>query len=126
MRGVLGFFLLLALAWALRERRGEYGRRIPWRTVIAGVALQIGLAVLLLRLPPASRVLLLFNRAALALQEATDQGTSFVFAISAAASCPSSRPLLALASSSPSRSCRWCLSSARSPRSCTIGVYCSG
>jgi len=79
MRGAFGFFLLLVLAWALRERRGEYGRRIPWRTVIAGVALQIGLAVLLLRLPPASRVLLLFNRAALALQEATDQGTSFVF-----------------------------------------------
>src|SRR5215813_1797812 len=79
MRGALGFFLLLVLAWALRERRGEYGRRIPWRTVIAGVALQIGLAVLLLRLPAASRVLLLFNRATLALQEATDQGTTFVF-----------------------------------------------
>src|SRR5215813_13472413 len=79
MRGALGFFLLLVLAWALRERRGEYGRRIPWRTVIAGIALQIGLAVLLLRLPAASRVLLLFNRATLALQEATDQGTSFVF-----------------------------------------------
>jgi CNT family concentrative nucleoside transporter len=79
MRGALGFFLLLVLAWALHERRGEYGRRTPWRAVIAGVALQIGLAVLLLRLPPASRVLLLFNRAALALQEATDHGTSFVF-----------------------------------------------
>ena len=79
MRGALGFFLLLVLAWTLRERRGEYGRRVSWRTVIAGVALQIGLAVLLLRLPPASRVLLLFNRAALALQEATDQSTSFVF-----------------------------------------------
>jgi CNT family concentrative nucleoside transporter len=47
--------------------------------VIAGVALQIVLAVLLLRLPAASRVLLVFNRAALALQEATDQGTAFVF-----------------------------------------------
>jgi CNT family concentrative nucleoside transporter len=35
--------------------------------------------VLLLRLPPVSRVLLLFNRAALALQAATDQGTAFVF-----------------------------------------------
>jgi concentrative nucleoside transporter, CNT family len=79
MRGILGFFLLLALAWALRDRRGEYGRRIPWRTVIAGVALQLVLAVLLLRLPAASRVLLVFNRAALALQEATDQGTAFVF-----------------------------------------------
>jgi concentrative nucleoside transporter, CNT family len=79
MRGVLGYLLLLVLAWALCERRGEYGRRIPWRTVIAGLVLQIVLAVLLLRIPPVSRVLLLFNRAALALQAATDQGTAFVF-----------------------------------------------
>jgi CNT family concentrative nucleoside transporter len=79
MRGALGFLLLLVLAWALRERRSEYGRRVPWRAVIAGLVLQIALAVLLLRLPPVSRVLLLFNRAALALQAATDQGTAFVF-----------------------------------------------
>ena len=37
------------------------------------------LALLLLRFPPASHALLLINRAALALQEATDQGTAFVF-----------------------------------------------
>src|SRR5499427_880206 len=80
MRGVFGIFVLLCLAWVLGERRtGDGHRRIAWRTVTAGVALQLGLAVLLLRLPLASRVLLLFNRAALTLQEATDQGTSFVF-----------------------------------------------
>src|SRR5436305_6181569 len=80
MRGVLGIFVLLALAWLLGERRrGDCERRIPWRTVVTGLALQAALAVLLIRFPPASHVLLLLNRAALALQRATDQGTAFVF-----------------------------------------------
>ena len=80
MRGVLGIFLLLLLAWALGERRhGHHDPRIPWRTVIIGVTLQVLLALLLLRLPPASQALLLLNRGALVLQEATDQGTAFVF-----------------------------------------------
>jgi concentrative nucleoside transporter, CNT family len=80
MRGVLGIFLLLLLAWALGERRrGDPAPPIPWRTVAAGLALQVLLALLLIRFPLASEVLLLLNRAALALQEATDQGTAFVF-----------------------------------------------
>jgi concentrative nucleoside transporter, CNT family len=80
VRGVLGFFLLLLLAWALAERRrGDDPGRIAWRTVVAGLALQVVLALLLLRFPPAAHALLLLNRLALALQEATDQGTAFVF-----------------------------------------------
>jgi concentrative nucleoside transporter, CNT family len=80
MRGVLGIFFLLFLAWALGERRyGDNSRHTPWRTVVAGLVLQAVLAVLLLRFPPASHALLLLNRIALALQEATDRGTAFVF-----------------------------------------------
>jgi CNT family concentrative nucleoside transporter len=80
MRAVPGVFLLLVFAWALGERRrGVYPGHIPWRTVVVGLALQVTLAVLLLRFPPASHVLLLLNRAALALQQATDRGTAFVF-----------------------------------------------
>ena len=80
MRGVLGILALLALAWMLGERGyGDHARRISWRTVFAGLALQAVLALLLLRFPPAAKVLLLLNRVALALQEATDQGTAFVF-----------------------------------------------
>ena len=80
MRGLLGISFLLVLAWALGERRrGDRERRIPWRTVVVGLGLQATLAVLLLRFPPASHVLLLLNRAALALQQATDRGTAFVF-----------------------------------------------
>jgi concentrative nucleoside transporter, CNT family len=80
MRGLLGILFLLFLAWVLGERRrGDRERRVPWRTVAAGVGLQAALAVLLMRFAPASHVLLLLNRAALALQEATDRGAAFVF-----------------------------------------------
>ncbi len=89
MRGILGIFALLCLAWLVGERRRVDGiRHIPWRTVIAGLALQLVLALLLLRLPPASHILLLLNRAALALQEATDKGTAFVFGYLGGAALP--------------------------------------
>ena len=75
MRGLLGLAALLAIAWALSEDR----RRIPWRTVGAGVLLQVALAVLLLGFPPANAVIFLLNDGATALQNATQVGTSFVF-----------------------------------------------
>ena len=89
MRGVLGIFVLLFLAWAFGERRpGDRRLPIPWRTVFAGLALQTLLALLLIRLPPASYALLLLNQAALALQEATDHGTAFVFGYLGGAALP--------------------------------------
>lgn len=75
MQAVAGFPLLLALAWGLSENR----RAIPWRTVLAGIALQIVLAVLLTRVEAARDSVLLIDRAADALQSATDQGTAFLF-----------------------------------------------
>jgi CNT family concentrative nucleoside transporter len=75
MRGLLGLAALLAVAWALSEDR----RRIPWRTVIAGIALQWALALLLLFFPPANAVIFVLNDGATALQSATQAGTSFVF-----------------------------------------------
>jgi len=89
VRGLLGIFLLLLLAWALGERRhGDDARHIPWRTVVAGLGLQAALALLLLRFPPASHALLLLNKLALALQQATDQGTAFVFGYLGGGSLP--------------------------------------
>jgi CNT family concentrative nucleoside transporter len=75
MRGLLALAALLAIAWALSEDR----RRIPWRTVAAGVLLQLALAVLLLGFPPANAAIFLLNDGATALQNATQSGTSFVF-----------------------------------------------
>ena len=75
MQGLLGIVALLALAWACSEDR----RRIRWRTVVTGLGLQAGLALLLILFPPAQSVILLLNRAALSLQDATDAGTGFLF-----------------------------------------------
>ena len=73
--GLFGLAGLLAVAFACSEDR----RGIAWRTVAAGLALQFGLAVLLIHLSAAQRVILLLNAAATALQDATDGGTAFLF-----------------------------------------------
>ena len=75
MQGLIGYGALLALAFACSEDR----RRIPWRTVVGGIALQWLLAVLLLRVPATQHGVLLLNAGAEALQRATDEGTGFLF-----------------------------------------------
>jgi CNT family concentrative nucleoside transporter len=75
MRGILGLVALLLLAWALSEDRW----RVPVRTVVTGVALQIALAILFVKFPAAASFFLLLNQGVEALQRATDAGTSFVF-----------------------------------------------
>jgi CNT family concentrative nucleoside transporter len=75
MQAVIGYAALLALAWACSEDR----RAIRWRTVGAGLALQVALAILLIAFTPAQRAILLLNGAAEALQTATDAGTAFLF-----------------------------------------------
>jgi CNT family concentrative nucleoside transporter len=75
LHGLLGSAALLAIAFLFSEAR----RNIPWRTVIAGVALQWGFALLLVGFAPARAFILLLNDAATALQAATDAGTGFVF-----------------------------------------------
>jgi len=75
MRGILGVVSLLLLAWVLSEDRW----RIPIRTVITGIALQVALALLFVKFPPAASFFLLLNQGVEALQRATDAGTGFVF-----------------------------------------------
>ena len=75
VRGLVGWAALLGLAWLLSEGR----RRIPWRVVAGGLALQWLLAVVLIDFDPARRAILLLNGAANALQQATDDGTAFLF-----------------------------------------------
>ena len=75
LHAVLGEAGLLALAWAFSESRWA----VRWRTVAAGIALQVALGVLLTRFPPAIDAILLVNRAATAVQTATATGTAFVF-----------------------------------------------
>ncbi len=80
----MGYGALLALAFALSEDR----RRIPWRTVAGGLALQWGLALLLLGVPAAQQAVLLVSHGADALQRATDEGTGFLFGYLGGAALP--------------------------------------
>lgn len=75
LHGVLGLLGLLFVAWIFSENRWQ----IALRVVIAGVALQIALAFLFIRFPPAASVFLLLNEGVAALQKATDAGTALVF-----------------------------------------------
>jgi concentrative nucleoside transporter, CNT family len=75
LQSALGLAALLAIAWLLSENR----RAVPWRIVLSGLALQIALAALLLKAPPVQRFFLTLNDMLLALERATQAGTSFVF-----------------------------------------------
>jgi CNT family concentrative nucleoside transporter len=75
MRGLVGLLALLSIAFLFCENR----RGIGWRVVIGGVLLQVGLALLLLKFPPAIQALVMCNKAVGALQTATDAGTTLVF-----------------------------------------------
>ncbi len=71
----LGLAVLVGFAWLIGENR----RAFPWRTVAIGLAAQLGLALLLLRLPAAQAAFARLNDVVLALQVATEAGTTLVF-----------------------------------------------
>lgn len=75
LHAALGVAVLLLLAFLCSEDR----RRIPWRTVICGLALQLAFAVLLILVPGANAVMFWLSGAADALQRATLAGAQFVF-----------------------------------------------
>ena len=70
-----GLLSLVAIAWLFSENR----RRINPRHILAGLLLQLLLALILLKIPYSADLFSVLNRAVLALQQATDSGTSFVF-----------------------------------------------
>ncbi|WP_036296069.1 NupC/NupG family nucleoside CNT transporter [Methylosinus sp. PW1] len=74
-RSCLAFLCFLLIACAVSEDR----RRIPWRVVFGGLALQFAAALVLVHFPPAKQAVLLANDAAEALQKATEAGSGFVF-----------------------------------------------
>ena len=71
----LGLVVLIAIAWAMSSDR----RQIPWRIVCWGLAIQLGLAVLLLKTPAGRPFFDGMNALARALMSFTDVGARFVF-----------------------------------------------
>jgi concentrative nucleoside transporter, CNT family len=75
LQGAFGLIVMVGLAWAMSENR----RALPWRVVAAGLALQLILAVILLKFEFLRAAFMSLNDVVAALQEATRAGTSFVF-----------------------------------------------
>ena len=75
IKSALGLAALVFIAWLLSSDR----RRVPWRMLLGGVALQFAIAGLMLKLPVFSGVFMALNKVVLAMEEATRAGTSFVF-----------------------------------------------
>ena len=75
LQSAFGLLVLVAIAWAISENR----RAASARVAVVGIAVQLILAALLLKLPPLANALGALNGLVLTLQEATDAGTSFVF-----------------------------------------------
>ncbi len=75
LQSLLGITAILFLAWLFSENR----RAFPLRTVLAGMGMQVFLALLLLKVPVARDGLFALNGVVTALTDATRAGTSFVF-----------------------------------------------
>jgi CNT family concentrative nucleoside transporter len=70
-----GYFVMIALAWALSERK----RQFPWRVVLVGTLLQFSLAVLILNTQPGRLIFAGIGDAFRWVSDLTDVGSKFVF-----------------------------------------------
>jgi concentrative nucleoside transporter, CNT family len=75
LQSAAGVLALIALAWMLSEDR----RVVPWRRVLAGVAVTFALALVCLKVPQIKAAFAAANGAVEAVAAATRAGTSFVF-----------------------------------------------
>ena len=75
IQSAVGLVVLRLLALTLSERRTA----ISWRPVVIGTLGQIALAALFLKLPPVTGLFGHLNQAVLAIERASEAGSSFVF-----------------------------------------------
>lgn len=75
LQSAFGLLALVGLAWLISEKRSK----VSLATIGVGLAIQVGLALLMLKVPLFERVFLGLNDVALAIEKATVAGTSFVF-----------------------------------------------
>ena len=75
LQSLLGIFALLAIAWTVSEDRSA----VAWRQAGIGLLATFATAVVMLKLPGATRVFGAINEAVDAISAASRAGTSFVF-----------------------------------------------
>ena len=83
-QGLIGLACLVAIAWLISEDR----RQVRWRVPLVGLALQLAIAALMLKLPQSRAVFAAMTDGVLALQAATEAGTGFVFGFLGGAALP--------------------------------------
>ena len=71
----LGFLVFLGICWLLSDNR----RKVAWKTIVAGVGLQLVIGLIIFRLPGSHRILLWLNDGVLALLNASKSGSLFLF-----------------------------------------------
>lgn len=72
---LLGFVVFAGVAWLLSSNR----RRVAWKTIAWGIALQLAIGVIIFRLPVSHRILLWLNDAVVVLLNASKSGSTFLF-----------------------------------------------
>ena len=75
MQGLIGIFALLAIAWLFSERR----REVRYGQAAVGLAVQVALAFVLLKVPVVREGLLTLNHIVYAMEAATTAGTKMMF-----------------------------------------------
>ncbi len=88
LQSALGLAVFVALAWLMSENR----RGVSLRVIVTGLILQIGTALVLLKVPLLKDFILYLNKLVEAIQAATDAGTAFVFGYLGGGALPFAEP----------------------------------
>jgi len=75
IQSIIGLFVFVFIAWLMSENR----RQVRLKTMFVGIAIQLIVGIILLKLSFFREFFLLLNRLVLSLEESTAVGTSFVF-----------------------------------------------
>ncbi|MDJ0893558.1 MAG: nucleoside transporter C-terminal domain-containing protein [Alphaproteobacteria bacterium] len=92
LQSAIGLAAFPAIAWLFCEDRSALGLRRIARLAAAGIALQLAIALILLKVPVFQDVFLILNGIVDALQTATRAGTSFVFGYLGGGTLPFEEP----------------------------------
>lgn len=85
VQGLIGITFILLLAWGVSEDRAARPR---WRWIVGAVALQIGVALLIVHVPFVWRLIALANHAVDAIEKAALVGSSYMFGYTGGAPLP--------------------------------------
>lgn len=88
LQSAMGLVVFVLISWVLSENR----RAVRLRLILAGIGLQLGMALILLKVPVFTDVFLILNKAVEALESGTRAGTTFVFGYLGGGTLPFEEP----------------------------------